>query len=138
MGSEVERLAKLGLTQGMIANIIGVSEDTLRRRLKKEPELAEALRAGRVNVRTQLTAKLLDQALNKNNVRALLFACKSILGLRETTALEVTGRDGAPLTTPADDNMAIDLLTDALKEIEAAKRAQPDPISPRPDAINAS
>lgn len=72
----IEKLARAGVTVEQIADITGVSKRTLER------SFDAAIKKGRNSCAALLRAELVDRALNGNTI-ALLFACKTLAGLRE-------------------------------------------------------
>lgn len=75
----VEDLASIGCTQDDIANMLGVSKETLRLR---GADFLDAYRRGRNNQVSSLRRKLFQLAM-QGNVKALLFACERDLGMTQ-------------------------------------------------------
>lgn len=92
---QVRKLAKLGLSIDLMADILEVSLQTLMRRIKKVPELQAAIDDGRFAVRSRLRAELLTQAF-KGNARVLLRMAESE-GLLKPQGLALQGKDGGPI-----------------------------------------
>ena len=86
----VEALAIAGVTQRLIAQIVKISEPTLRKHFREELDTSKA----RANA-------VISQALFKNakdgNVAAQIFWLKTQAGWRETNYHELTGKDGDKL-----------------------------------------
>ena len=86
----VEALAIAGVTQRLIAQIVKISEPTLRKHFREEFDTSKA----RANA-------VISQALFKNakdgNVAAQIFWLKTQAGWRETNYHELTGKDGDKL-----------------------------------------
>ena len=86
----VEALAIAGVTQRLIAQIVKISEPTLRKHFREELDTSNA----RANA-------VISQALFKNakdgNVAAQIFWLKTQAGWRETNYHELTGKDGDKL-----------------------------------------
>ena len=86
----VEALASAGVTQRLIAQIVKISEPTLRKHFREELDTSKA----RANA-------VISQALFKNakdgNVAAQIFWLKTQAGWRETNYHELTGKDGDKL-----------------------------------------
>lgn len=75
-GSEIEKLAKYGLTNVEIAEFFGISEASLRRLYN------EFLTKGRMDVKIKLRRKQLAVAMN-GNVTMLIWLGKQMLGQSE-------------------------------------------------------
>lgn len=88
----VETLAAKQCTKLEIAAKMNISIDTFDRRY------AEIYDRGRQVGRSKLREKLFDTALAGNS-QVLIFCSKSILGLKETSAMELSGPDGQPIQT---------------------------------------
>ena len=86
----VEALAIAGVTQRLIAQIVKISEPTLRKHFREELDTSKA----RANA-------VISQALFKNakdgNVAAQIFWLKTQAGWRETNYHELTGKAGDKL-----------------------------------------
>jgi hypothetical protein len=92
----VEKLAGLNCTQAEIIDCVPWGNDreidlkTLRKHFRHELDRGHSL----VNMR--LRGKLYEEAM-AGNTACLIFLAKSRLGMKETTVVEQTGKDGAPL-----------------------------------------
>jgi DNA-binding Lrp family transcriptional regulator len=76
--AKIVKLASCGLTNAEIADLLGVSEATLKRRAQV------ALSAGRAQLKLRLRKKQIAVAL-KGNVSMLIWLGKVYLGQREST-----------------------------------------------------
>jgi hypothetical protein len=118
--------AGLGLPYHMIATLLGISENTLVKRYKKD--LAEGKATATVNVLQTLYKRCLA-----GSDTAIIWYTKTQLGWRERTALEVATPPGQPFETkqtyvPAGPA----LLADYYAKLEqAAQAAGTDPAAPR-------
>lgn len=88
----VRALAKYGVRQREIAVQIGVSTGTLTKYYSAE------LDAGMAEAAEGL-AKTAYQMAMDGDVRMIIFLLKTRLGYRETTHIECSGPDGAPIQT---------------------------------------
>jgi hypothetical protein len=86
----VKRAAACGLTNEQVANVLGVSEATVKKYFALE------LHTSSDKANMAVAGALFKSAMG-GNVTAQIFWCKTRLGWRETTTLEHTGRDGTPL-----------------------------------------
>jgi hypothetical protein len=96
----VQQLAGIGCTADEIVECVpwstgkSISVDTLQRKFPDE------LRKGRALAHMRVRRRLFDEIEN-GNTAALIFYCKSQLGMKETAAVELSGKDGAALTPAA-------------------------------------
>ena len=74
--AKVEVLAKTNWTQEQIAKELNISVDTLTKYYNKE------IRDGRVEVKSMMIYSLLKK-IEEGNTACIIFACKTILGLKE-------------------------------------------------------
>lgn len=95
---KVEQYSALGLSQEHIAQCLGISERTLRNRKKESSEFAEAIKRGKAKGIALVTSKLMEQ-VKEGNTTAMIFFLKTQAGWKEARAVELTGRDGAPIET---------------------------------------
>ena len=79
-------------TQAGIAAQLGISHDTLQRRLK-EPELKAAFEAGRELCCVEIR-DLQMEAARAGNIAMLIWLGKQMLGQRDTTETQLTGPGG--------------------------------------------
>jgi hypothetical protein len=84
----VQAVAQYREPQEEIAARLGMSVETLMKLYRAEYE------KGRREADTKVRKKLLDEALG-GNTAALLFYCKTQLGMRETNRVEMTSPDGS-------------------------------------------
>lgn len=108
---QIRELASLGLTDEKIALLARCSARTLQRRF------GGALKEGRVTTERNLRRALIEQALS-GNTAALIFACKTLAGLREkerddpaAVRIEIVESPPAPPVidaAPADDDVDVD------------------------------
>jgi hypothetical protein len=94
---QVEQIEKLAavLTQDQIADFLGMSDVTLRARMKDDPAILAAYARGRARAFAGAGQTLLKQGLS-GNAHALIFYLKSQAGWKETQVQEHTG-DALPV-----------------------------------------
>jgi hypothetical protein len=85
----VEKLAPL-LTQMQIADYLGMSDTTLRKRMYENTDVAAAYARGRARAVAGVAANLVQQARG-GNMQAAIFYLKSQAGWKETQVQEHTG-----------------------------------------------
>jgi hypothetical protein len=110
----VESLAECGCTKTEISARLNISVDTFDR------TYAELYRKGREGGKSKIREKLIQTAL-AGNVVALIFLGKSMLGLKETAAMELSGPDGAAIemnATNARDRLTALLARTATRQSE--------------------
>ena len=88
----VEALAIAGVKQSLIADIVKISEPTLRKNFRKELDTSKA----RANA---IISQALFKKAKDGNVVARIFWLKTQAGWKEKNALELTGKDGDKLFT---------------------------------------
>jgi hypothetical protein len=91
---QVEKLASV-LTQAQIADYLGISERTLRKRIFENEDVATAYARGRARAIDGVAKNLLQQAYD-GNVNAIKFYLETQAGWKVTTVQEHTG-DGLPV-----------------------------------------
>lgn len=74
--AKVEVLAKTNWTQEQIAKELGISVDTMMKYYDQE------IRRGRIKIKTMIINSLLKK-VEEGNTACIIFACKTILGLKE-------------------------------------------------------
>ncbi len=79
---KVKELAGLGLYHWQIAQALGISADTLERRMKEEPRLDQAVRQARTQVLTEMAGAVLAKA-REGNLQAQLFILRSFTRRKE-------------------------------------------------------
>ena len=92
---QVRDLAAKMYTNAGIAAALGISHDTLERRMK-EREYQEAFNAGRGDVSNKVCNWQLE-AGSKLNPTVLIWLGKQLLGQKDIVEQHVTGADGGPL-----------------------------------------
>jgi hypothetical protein len=88
----VEALTIAGVTQTLIAQIVKISEPTLRKNFRKELDTSKA----RANA---IISQALFKKAKDGKVVAQIFWLKTQAGWKEKNALELTGKDGDKLFT---------------------------------------
>tara|TARA_R110002153_G_scaffold39638_1_gene114044 strand:+ start:366 stop:746 length:381 start_codon:yes stop_codon:yes gene_type:complete len=81
---EIQALAAV-LTKSQVADYFGICENTLREIEKRQPEVSEAYKKGRVKQCAQMGANLVQLA-KEGNVAANIFYLKTQAGWKETEA----------------------------------------------------
>jgi len=92
---QVEKLAAV-LTMEQIADFLGISEQTLRRRMMEDPAVLEAYKRGKGEALASVATNLIQQA-QQGNTTAAIFYLKTQGGWREKQELELTGAAGGPI-----------------------------------------
>jgi len=87
---QVEKLAGFHCSLAEIASVVGCSVDTLERRF------AEVIKKGREQGKASLRRRQFELAM-AGNPTMLIWLGKQNLGQRDGTAIELTGKDGAPI-----------------------------------------
>jgi hypothetical protein len=122
--AQVEKLAGYGLNEELIADFFGMCDDTLRQRMYEDPMISRAYKKGRAKLAVEI-GNSLAEGVRRGETAMVIFACKTILGMRETNRTEITGANGGPLQMKP---RSMDNLTDA--ELDAilaeAKRHEGD------------
>jgi len=91
----LEHLIGLGVSIGLAADIMEVSESTIARHLKRNPEVHKRMIAARTRLRTRLIAEMVRRGL-KSSDRLLLASVERLAGLK-SDALEISGLNGGPI-----------------------------------------
>jgi IS30 family transposase len=99
--TQVERLAAV-LNLEQIADYLGISDSTLRRRMQENPDVMEAYKKGRATAAIGIGTSLLQQA-REGNITAMIFYAKTQMGWRETQHIEANVTNG---------NFVLDLVGD--------------------------
>ena len=114
----VEALSVAGVTQKLIAQILKISEPTLRKHFREELDTSKA----RANA-------VISQALFKNakdgNVAAQIFWLKTQAGWRETNYHELTGKDGYKLFDEPQQLIEIRKVFDEIEFREPVNTTEP-------------
>jgi predicted DNA-binding protein (UPF0251 family) len=80
---QIESMANIGCTQAEMAATLGISEDTLQRRLHDTSAVAEAVRRGDARLKRSLRRKKVEIALRDGHhaqAKMLIWCSKTILG----------------------------------------------------------
>lgn len=112
---QLEELARSGLSVAQIAGSLGMSESTLRNRLRESEALQLAIDKGRADSVEKVANKLFEAAMN-GNVTAMIFFLKCRAGWKETERHELTGADGEAVTIET--NQEYDLSKLSLADLE--------------------
>jgi hypothetical protein len=113
----ISDLAEKQCSKVEISARLGISVDTLDR------HYAEIYTKGRQTGKAKLREKIYDVALAGNTVM-LIFLAKAMLGLKETSAMELSGPDQGPLQV---DDASRAKLAGLLAGIAARQPAEADP-----------
>jgi hypothetical protein len=84
--------SRVGFSQDLIAQKLGISKPTLEKYYRQELDFAEMDMVGSVGSALYANAMA-------GNVQAQIFIMKTRAGWRETERIEHTGADGSPLVT---------------------------------------
>lgn len=93
---QVEGLAAQGLTEGQIAQALGICQDTLTNHKKRNSEFSDAIKRGKAKGIGVVTNKLMEQ-IKSGNTTAMLFYLKCQAGWKETDVREITGPNGGEI-----------------------------------------
>jgi len=85
----LQKLAKLHLSDAVIADCLNISVDTLERRF------ADKVRTARSIAKGKIAEVLFDEAINKRNMKAIEIICKRHLGYSERIKIDSTSSDGS-------------------------------------------
>ena len=90
---QVEQVGKLAsvLTLEQIADFLGVSDKTLRRRMQEDPNILSVYKSGKQRAVAGVATSLLQQA-REGNTTAMIFYLKTQAGWRETQNIDATIR----------------------------------------------
>ena len=114
----VEALAIAGVKQTLIAEIIKLSEPTLRKNFRRELDTSKA----RANA---IVAQSLFKKAKDGNVVAQIFWLKTQAGWKEKNALELTGKDGDKLFTEERQLIEIRKIFDEIKFFKSEDFIEP-------------
>jgi malonyl CoA-acyl carrier protein transacylase len=92
---QIASLAGIGLNTEQIASVMGMSRETLKRRIKETD--TEPIKNGRALALSNVGKTLYQMAVSGKNPAATFFYLKTRGGWREKDRVEVTGRDGGPV-----------------------------------------
>lgn len=90
----VESMIAYGIPQAEIARSIGISEPTLRKHYRDEIDTAATKANARV---AQTLYKMATDPSHKSCAASAMFWAKTRMGWRETTHVEMTGKDSGPI-----------------------------------------
>lgn len=125
----LEHLIGLGVSIGLAADIMEVSESTIARHLKRNPEVHKRMIAARTRLRTRLIAEMVRRGL-KSSDRLLLASVERLAGVK-SNALEISGPNGGPIGLHHNSDVNTEMITEAnelLKQIqETARNRDGDP-----------
>ena len=86
----VERLGGLNATLGEMGTLLNCSHDVIQRQMKIDGgEFRVAYEKGKAKLKTSLKRKLIQQALEKDNVISLIFALKNVCGFTDRAEVNV-------------------------------------------------
>jgi IS30 family transposase len=85
---QVEKLSGLGMSVRQIGYVIGVSKSTMERRIKDQPELAEALEKGRAMAIANVSKTAYQLATSGKHPVMTIFFLKCRAGWSETDAVD--------------------------------------------------
>jgi hypothetical protein len=87
-----EQMTALGIPQESIALVIrdGIDDKTLRKHFRRELDI------GKIVANTKVGSSLFEKATGGDTTAAIFWA-KTQMGWKETSAHEITGKDGGPI-----------------------------------------
>ena len=86
----VERLGGLNATLAEMGTLLGCSHDVIQRQMKEEnSEFRVSYEKGKAKLQTSVKRKLVQQALENNNVVSLIFALKNVCGFADRAEVNV-------------------------------------------------
>ena len=86
----VERLGGLNATLAEMGTLLGCSHDVIQRQMKgEESQFRVSYEKGKAKLQTSLKRKLVQQALENNNVVSLIFALKNVCGFADRAEVNV-------------------------------------------------
>lgn len=123
---QLEKLAALPLRATDIASVLGVSVDTLSRRISEwfGVTCAEYLDQKRASLRFSLMAKQYSVAMG-GNVTMLIWLGKQYLDQRDKNSTELSGPDGRPIETKGSPSELSDAELDERIRVLQARLASP-------------
>lgn len=120
---EIELMAGNGLTEGQIADAIGIHQDTFINRKHEYPEIAEHIKSGRAKALNHVSNALYEAAVSGQSIAATIFylKCRGQGAWKETQVTELVGADGQPIKMETKSEVAItgDLVKSRIDEIMA-------------------
>jgi len=94
----VEELASLGLSREQIAHNLGIATSTLYDKIKKLPEISEAIKRGKAKGIKQVSNALFENAMSGNTTAQIFFLKnRDPERWRDRRETELTGKDGGPV-----------------------------------------
>jgi len=86
----VERLGGINATLAEMGTLLGCSHDVIQRQMKgEESEFRVSYEKGKAELQTSLKRKLIQQAMDRDNVISLIFALKNICGFSDRSEVNV-------------------------------------------------
>ena len=86
----VERLGGLNATLAEMGTLLGCSHDVIPRQMKgEESQFRDSYEKGKAKLQTSLKRKLIQQALEKDNIISLIFALKNVCGFTDRAEVNV-------------------------------------------------
>lgn len=101
MVNAIIELTGLGMTQEEVAARLGISTDTIQRAKKREPKIQTAFDSGFARLRESTSRALYREGVENGNVAALTWLEKTRLGVKDKSAVEVTGPSSTTLNAPS-------------------------------------
>jgi hypothetical protein len=108
----VRAMAGYGVPHDDIAVVMKCSPPTLRKRFRLELDVAT------IEANARVAQTLYQQATTPGNIAATIFWLKARAGWGEKQVVEMTGKDGAPMPTPAPNLTIHRVIIDPLSEAE--------------------
>ena len=102
---QVEDMAAIGLTRDEIAQLAGVSNVTLWKRLGEDDKLLNAMKRGRHRFTASIRRTIYDEAVNKRNTTAMIWISKNELGWKDQGHMQIGGEKGAPVEVGLSESM---------------------------------
>jgi len=86
----VERLGGINATLAEMGTLLGCSHDVIQRQMKgEESQFRVSFEKGKAKLQTSLKRKLIQQAMDRDNVISLIFALKNICGFTDRAEVNV-------------------------------------------------
>lgn len=93
----VEHYVAIGYTNEQVASLMGISETCLKKHCALE------LKNGALKVNAQVGGKLFQKAMS-GDTASLIFWCKTRMGWKETSGIDLNAKDGIKVTFERVDN----------------------------------
>jgi hypothetical protein len=113
--AQLSQLCSIQCTDEEIAAVFGCRKDVIEQR-KKDPEFLQAYQAGKAKGRISLRRQLF-KSCDDGNVSAQIWMSKQILGMRDVTALEHSGPQGASIESVT--TVRIEYVDDDEKNVDS-------------------